>query len=938
MWKCLGVIMIRDTPPPAPAGPPTLLRPPVARVASPPGGGDCVIHSAADANDVPLATTIAVPTPVARVNHSTVDAKMRGALTPEQESAAIMVMSIFPSASREACCQALKSSSWQTDQAVTMLLNLDPPSIQQLEMTWRQGRKVGAVTGAELPEAKQFEAAAGVVGISSFISTTSGDTASGDTTSGERIRTVFKRPKSTCDTVAPSSATCVLPQIVATGSPSGDIKSGDAVRVKPSCQQPVNGWGKVKRNEVGTVILADGDTLIIDFPSENGTAWLGSRGDIETVAVHMSKGSTSAAQTSPEPEASVVAHEAECRCSSNNFRVLLVGRAPAAGDKVRLLATGEIGDVLVVDKTHDESDSIVTAIFASLGGAPWVGSMAEVETVQVAASPSHVDASAAEADANGWEEFKSSSGPRKSRPSEDLIDTGSSIYAQSIDAAQLEGVDPATRAMLQQIMLEEQEMNRNRREAARARNNAEIAGSAAFGLKTDILDLKKRGPKIRVRKKMVLPREWAKHNDTEDAMKRRNLEDRHLFAVALFDKSELSGGRGMRTVAAQVQTEDAVTEDAVVCIVTSEHGIGYRSSLNIDDRYNTVRGPEQNDRVSGVRVDPFWLRVEVPGGHGTKYLPIVDKQGSELLRVVPESETLASGGESKLGTADGEREFKSGDVLLVSPPSGGGPWWRLETVIDLKTTRELNLPPSRGPVDSVPVPASSLRQSSESRFAHINRNFVQPLVCFYRLRRHCLEYRDVKDIFESALQAGGHTGRQIKSKMRIRGIDRIQNRDLWEGFYRRLDRVEESSHGNSDVRLMYFCATNAAMVLSIALQGFDWRIHAAIGGSMTGPNAPRSDLGQGFYFDTKAERAHAEAVRWPGKESMSDLFSPGKPKLIRHMIVSRVCCGRSVAGSRRLRRPPAGFHSSQGDGGKRVVVFDSVQAYPQWHIEYVCVE
>ena len=78
-----------------------------------------------------------------------------------------------------------------------------------------------------------------------------------------------------------------------------EIKAGDAVRVKLSCEQPVNGWGKVKRNEVGKVILAEGDTLIIDFPSECGTAWLGSRNDIEAVAVDASVSFTRSAPPTP---------------------------------------------------------------------------------------------------------------------------------------------------------------------------------------------------------------------------------------------------------------------------------------------------------------------------------------------------------------------------------------------------------------------------------------------------------------------------------------------------------------------------------------------------------------------------------------------------------------------------------------------------------------
>ena len=75
--------------------------------------------------------------------------------------------------------------------------------------------------------------------------------------------------------------------------------------------------------------------------SENGTAWLGSRGDIEAVTVDASAGATisgPAASTMPGSEASTSAAIAS-GSSSNHVRVLLVGRPPAAGDKVRLLST-----------------------------------------------------------------------------------------------------------------------------------------------------------------------------------------------------------------------------------------------------------------------------------------------------------------------------------------------------------------------------------------------------------------------------------------------------------------------------------------------------------------------------------------------------------------------------------------------------------------------
>jgi hypothetical protein len=53
-----------------------------------------------------------------------------------------------------------------------------------------------------------------------------------------------------------------------------------------------------------------------------------------------------------------------------------------------------------------------------------------------------------------------------------------------------------------------------------------------------------------------------------------------------------------------------------------------------------------------------------------------------------------------------------------------------------------------------------------------------------------------------------------------------------------------------------------------------------------------------------------------------------------HMILARVCVGRSVPGTPEVRRPPAGFHSAHGKG--KIVVFEFCQAYPLYHIEYTC--
>ena len=89
----------------------------------------------------------------------------------------------------------------------------------------------------------------------------------------------------------------------------------------------------------------------------------------------------------------------------------------------------------------------------------------------------------------------------------------------------------------QSIMLEEEEYQKQRRKKALQASNAEIANSTAFGFKSNLMNLTTLGPKIRLRKKIQLPKEWTNPKDH-----RYCYEIENLFACALFDKNKMMSG------------------------------------------------------------------------------------------------------------------------------------------------------------------------------------------------------------------------------------------------------------------------------------------------------------------------------------------------------------------------------------------------------------
>ncbi len=651
-------------------------------------------------------------------------------------------------------------------------------------------------------------------------------------------------------------------------------RAGDPVRVKASVERPSSGWGHVQRGEVGTVLLADGNMIVIDFPSEQGTPWIGAANEIEVVVASVtdSGGVVANAVTADDDVIGGASGGAEGGGGGGAELTVVANRAPAAGDRIRVrgavtptpgpstgwknVAPFEVGEVLVAERAGAAGASpiVVTAIFPSAGGAPWVGPATDLEVVVPkteagAAAAAHADVarrsptlSAAALPGHGGGGGGGGGGGEAKQPA-------SSVWAQAVDDSTLDGVDDATKMLLRSIMLEEEEAQRQRRAEALERSNAEIAGSAQFGVQTDIMKLRRQGPKIRIRKKIVLPREWAVAarsgrvgdgsgggSGVHGGGAAGGMEEAHLFAVALFDAHELARG-GLQNV-------------------------------------TPAAAPAAN-AASGAAT---------PATHST---------------------------------------FKRGDLLCVFPPSAGGPWWRFDCVDAhsadlLKTSASL-----RAASAAAAGGGGGMRDGSGEGMPRINRNFVQPLVSFYRLLDDPLnaEFHRVRSLFTSAVRKGNASQSR---RMRVTAIHRIQNRDLWEDFHVRRERIDDATRGAPDVRLLYSGAGSAALVLAIATQGFDWRLHAlhaAMGGQAGAASksaAASTPLGQGFYFDARADRAHAEAGG-----GGSGTF---------HMILARVCVGRTVAGRAGLRRPPPGFHSAEGNG--KVVVFDFCQAYPLYHVEY----
>jgi N-acetylmuramoyl-L-alanine amidase CwlA len=163
-----------------------------------------------------------------------------------------MLISILPSAPRDACLQALEANHWDCDQALSMIFNLDESSIKQLAATWNSLRFQNSSTS------------------NPTTTTTTTTVSSGDSVAS----TITSTSNSNVSSLSSTTTTKTVTAAKIIDLTSGDIvsvveavpKIGDSLRVKLSIDSPVNGWGKVQRGEVGKVIMIEEDTIIVDFP------------------------------------------------------------------------------------------------------------------------------------------------------------------------------------------------------------------------------------------------------------------------------------------------------------------------------------------------------------------------------------------------------------------------------------------------------------------------------------------------------------------------------------------------------------------------------------------------------------------------------------------------------------------------------------------------
>ena len=769
-------------------------------------------------------------------------------LTPSQTSKVNQLVSISQT-SFNACCQALSNNAWDENQALSMLFDLDADTIQQLAATWQQSSQTAAPP--HLP-------------IAIIENTTS-------------LNSIDNLPIATIDSdeegmiggTIISNITLLPPPIVPVFKTP---KPGDPVRIRLSIDRPSNGWGNVQRGEVGRVLMIDSNTIVVDFPSEKGAPWLGNSNDVEVVTTTPTQNSTTnntnnntdntnpregetkeTKQTTPSSPTSPTSTSSPTASSIKITHDLIPAtdnRIPQAGDTIRrkkdaLLAPNNLGEVLVI-----EQNSRITAIFVLDNGAPRIVMAGHVDvmlpkntTTTNTTTGNHTDV-----DTSFLQDMQSIMGGSTSSPSSP---SSSSVFAHNgIDPSSLDNVDPATRQMLMAIMEEDERHQIERRKLALQASNAEIANSTDFGFQSNLMNLTKKGPKIRLRKKIQMPREWT-IKGTSNQLDKKHLEIENLFACALFDKKDMKFGLKNVNV-----TDTTVSNDGVLI------------------------------NTANVQAD---IRLQMTG-------------------------------ETKSIAPSFQLNFKSGDMLCVHPPLSGGPWWRVENVKieEILSRNETEMLTACSSTTNTTAQTTSATETDIS--PRINRNFVQPLVCFYRLRLpNNSEFSKVSAIFLSSMG-------KLMNKTQVTAIDRIQNQDMWEDYHVRHERVDQETMGAPDVRIMNYGCPNLTMVLAIATQGFDWRIHAANGG------ISNSHLGQGFYFDETSEQAHSP---WKSPTlTIAHLKDKVDKKGKYHMILARVCVGRSVKGDKTVRRPPPGFHSTKGDG--KVVVFDFCQAYPLYHIEYTC--
>ncbi|XP_062338738.1 protein mono-ADP-ribosyltransferase PARP12-like [Osmerus eperlanus] len=168
------------------------------------------------------------------------------------------------------------------------------------------------------------------------------------------------------------------------------------------------------------------------------------------------------------------------------------------------------------------------------------------------------------------------------------------------------------------------------------------------------------------------------------------------------------------------------------------------------------------------------------------------------------------------------------------------------------------------------------------------------------------EYKEIEQLFTSTVR-----------DLRIRKIERIQNRALWEVFQWQRDLMKKSNGGKNPTEKKLFHGTDSKYIDSICHSNFDWRICGTHG----------TAYGKGSYFARDAKYSHSYTGQSP----------------VKSMFVSRVLVGDYTRGDSSYLRPPS------KDGGDTVfydscvdnvtnpsifVVFEKHQVYPEYLITY----
>ncbi|XP_022527270.2 protein mono-ADP-ribosyltransferase PARP12 [Astyanax mexicanus] len=169
------------------------------------------------------------------------------------------------------------------------------------------------------------------------------------------------------------------------------------------------------------------------------------------------------------------------------------------------------------------------------------------------------------------------------------------------------------------------------------------------------------------------------------------------------------------------------------------------------------------------------------------------------------------------------------------------------------------------------------------------------------------DYVRVQDHFQKTL-----------TNFNILKLERIQNKELWEDFQTKRERMKKANKDKkyAEGERFLFHGTRSTLIDPICLQNFDMRVSGANG----------TVYGQGSYFARDAKYSHDYTDGYGEK----------------YMFVCRVLVGHYTKGASHYRRPPPKdslgtlFDSCVNDVREPTiyVVFDRTQVYPEFLITY----